>query len=592
MTINERIDSLRGLMKKHNVHAFIIPSCDNHQGEYVGDYFKSRAWISGFTGSAGTVVITLNKSALWTDGRYHIQAAHQLQGSEVELFKDGLPGTKSYTQFIKDELKPGERVAFNGKVFSVNSLKALQFTLEDSGIEIVPEEDLIDLIWKDRPSIPKNKIFIHDVKFAGKSRVEKIKEVREEMAKHKATAYVFASLEDIIWLTNLRGSDVHNNPFFLSYVLLTNNCCTLYIDQEKVDDVTRKELEKDGLCIKNYDDIAKDLKTLNDNDKVIYDPSRLNVWLKSAIKNTIKVHEMRDITSDLKAIKNSVEIENTMKSQIRDGVAMVKFNKWLNDTIAKETITEISASDKLEEIRSQGENYMGLCFDTIAGYKENAAMMHYCATKDNFATLKPEHFFLVDSGAHYLDGTTDITRTFALGEFTDEEMEDYTLVLKGNIALSKAIFLNEAIGTSLDILARRPLWEKGLDYKCGTGHGVGFFSTVHEGPHQIRKNVVDVVLKPGMVVTNEPGVYKEGKHGIRIENDLLIEKAFETDCGTFLKFKAITFCPIDLKPVKKELLYSEEIQWLNDYHKEVFDRLSPYLNKEETAWLKEATRSI
>ncbi|WP_288222221.1 aminopeptidase P family protein [uncultured Clostridium sp.] len=585
------LKKLREVMKIENIDYYIIPSSDSHQSEYVAEYFKGREFVSGFTGSAGILLVGLNNAYLWTDGRYFIQAEKELMGSGISLMKMRTPGYPTIEEWIKDNLKEGETLGFDGSLFSVNQYEGYLKIAEENKSIINMEKDLLKSIWTTRMELPKNKIFIHDEKYSGKSASEKLLEVRKNMQKKSADYFILSSLDDIAWLCNIRGNDVRFNPVALSYVIVGKNDATLYIDKDKVDSETGNKLKSEGFKIKGYFDIEGDAKLLMGT--VMFDPNKLNSKIFTALNKDVKIIREVNITTNLKAIKNEVEIANWEVSQVRDGVAMVKFIKWLKESIGKEKITEISASEKLTFFRAMGENYKGDSFGTIAGYKDHAAMMHYSATEASQYELKPEGMFLVDSGAQYLDGTTDITRTFILGPITEEEKRDYTLVLKGHIALSLAKFLRGTTGINLDILARRPLWNYGIDYKCGTGHGVGFFLNVHEGPQGIRPEGNTVALEPGMILTNEPGVYKEGKHGIRTENTLIVEKDFESEeFGEFYKFRTISYCPIDLQGVNVEMLSSEEKDWLNNYHNMVFEKLSPYLNEEEKEFLNTQTRKI
>lgn len=592
MEIDERIKLLRDLMRKNGIYAFIVPSSDNHLSEYVSDYFKCRQWISGFTGSAGTAVITMDEAHLWVDGRYHIQAERQVKGSSFIVEKMGKLGVVKYTQWLCDNLKEGDTIGFNGKVVPTDVLKEIKNFENKKKLNVKAYDDLFQSIWTDRPSFPMERVFVHTLNFAGKSAKDKLSQVREKMQKDGTSHYLIASLVDIAWLLNLRGNDTANNPVFLSYLLMDMNRCTLYIDRNKLSADVSEHLNDNGVSVKAYDCIADDLSKLGKDDILLYDPSKTNVWLKNAIKDEVSIVEKRDITTDLKAIKNDVEIENLERCQIKDGTAMVKFIYWLKNSLGKIEITELSATDKLEGLRKEQEYNLGISFDTIAAYGPNAAMMHYKATKENDSKLAQRGFFLLDSGGQYLDGTTDITRTFALGELTDEEMEDYTLVLKSHIALNRTIFLYGASGANIDIIARRPLWERGLDYKCGTGHGVGYLLSVHEGPQSIRADYNDVKLEEGMIITNEPGVYKEGKHGIRIENTMLVKKHMETEFGKFMRFDVTSYCPIDLTPVKVEMLTLEEKDWINNYHQTVYEKLNKHVDAKEREFLFESTKSI
>ena len=585
------LEKLRKAMKIENINYYIIPSSDSHQSEYVSEYFKGREYVSGFTGSAGTLLVGLEDAYLWTDGRYFIQADKELKGSGISLMKMRTPGYPSIEEWIKDNVKENETLGFDGKVFSVNQYEGYLNIAKENNFNINMKNDLLDSIWKERPQLPNNKIFLHDKKYAGKSASEKLAQVRKHMKTKNADYFILSSLDDIAWLCNIRGNDIKFNPVALSYVLVGMDYSNIYVDENKVDSETKTKLNSEGFEIKGYNEIEDDVKLLKGT--VILDPNKLNAKIFTSLSNEVKVIRELNVTTNLKAIKNEVEIANWEVSQVRDGIAMVKFIKWLKSNIGKEKITEISASERLTAFRAQGDNYKGDSFGTIAGYKDHAAMMHYSATEASEYELKPEGMFLVDSGAQYLDGTTDITRTFILGPITEEEKRDYTLVLKGHIALASAKFLRGTTGINLDVLARRPLWNYGIDYKCGTGHGVGFFLNVHEGPQGIRPEGNSVALEPGMIITNEPGVYKEGKHGIRTENTLLVEKDFVSEeFGEFYKFRTISYCPIDLEGVNVEMLSPEEKDWLNDYHDVVFEKLSPYLDEEEKEFLKHETRRI
>lgn len=585
------LEKFREAMEKENIDYYIIPSSDSHQSEYVAEHFKGREFISGFTGSAGVLLVGLKEAFLWTDGRYFIQAERELNGSGISLMKMRTPGYPTIEEWIKKNIKSKKTLGFDGRLFSVNQYKGFLDISKENNFSINMDNDLLKNIWEARPELPKSKIFLHEEVYSGKYASEKLQEVRKHMKEKDAKNYIISSLDDIAWLCNIRGNDVKFNPVALSYVLINENYANLYINNAKIDDNTKEKLKNEGFEIYEYDEIEEHVKLIE--DRTIIDPNKLNAKIYSCLSSDVKIINEMNITTKLKAIKNEVEIANTEKSQVRDGVAMVKFIKWLKDNLGKEKITEISASKKLTEFRSKGENYKGDSFGTIAGYKEHAAMMHYSATEATDYEIKQEGMFLVDSGGQYLDGTTDITRTFILGNITEEEKRDFTLVLKGHIALSTAKFLKGTTGVNLDILARRPLWNYGIDYKCGTGHGVGYFLNVHEGPQGIRPEGNSTVLKPGMIITNEPGVYKEGKHGIRIENTLLVVKDINSEeFGEFYKFKTISYCPIDLNGVVIEMLTNEERDWLNNYHKIVFEKLSPYLNDEEIEFLKVQTREI
>lgn len=585
------LNNLREVMKKENVDYYIIPSGDSHQSEYVPEYYKGRAYVSGFTGSAGTLLVGLEESYLWTDGRYFIQAEKELNGSGIKLMKMNIPGYPSLLEWIKNNVKEGKTLAFDGSTISVNEYKNYKELAKKNGFNIKMDKDFLNEIWSDRPELSKEKIFIHDTKYCGKFASEKLEEVRAEMTTLEGENYVVTSLDDIAWLFNIRGNDIAYNPVALAYALISDKEAVLYINEEKVTNDDKRTLEAQGVTLKSYNDIYEDIK--NVVGSIIIDGAKVNGKLYSLISEDVKIIENLNITTSLKAVKNEVEIKNMKVSQVRDGVAMVKFIKWLKENVGKINVTEISASDKFEEIRAKGENFKGLSFNTIAGYKDHAAMMHYSATEESQYELDSEGMLLIDSGAQYLDGTTDITRTFILGPITEEEKRDFTLVLKSHIALATTIFLKGTNGCNLDAIARRPLWRYGMDYKCGTGHGVGFFLNVHEGPQGIRPFGNTIALEPGMILTNEPGVYKENKHGIRTENTLLVTKAFKNDeMGEFYKFDTISYCPIDLEGIDVSLLDEEEREWLNNYHRTVYEKLSPYLNEEEKKFLEKETRSI
>jgi Xaa-Pro aminopeptidase len=579
-------------MKESNIDACIIPSFDNHQSEYVADHYKCREWISGFTGSAGTVVITMDSAGLFTDGRYYIQAERELAGSTIKLFKAADPSVPKYYEWLADILPEGSCVGINGSVFSVDAFREIESRLKPGGITVNIEFDPVGRLWEDRPALSDAKFYIHDTAFCGESRVEKLSRVRKYMESRKARYYLLSSLDDIAWLLNIRGSDVPNNPVVISYAVIEPEGCCLFVDKNKVDGNVRKALEGDGVIIKDYSEVQQYLGRIERSSGVLFDATRVNVSLWASINSEAAKIEAPDYTTKLKAIKNETELENFRKCQIRDGIAMVKFVKWVKDAVKSEELTEITAEEKLFELRSRLEHFRGISFNSIIGYQENAAMMHYKAREESAARLKPRGFLLVDSGGQYLDGTTDITRTIVLGELTDEEKRDYTLVLKGNVSLNMLKFLYGATGSNLDVIARRPIWEYSMDYKCGTGHGVGYFLNVHEGPQRLHQIVNNVVFEEGMIITNEPGIYKESKYGIRTENMMVVKTLDKTEFGTFMGFEALTLCPIDYEGIIVDMLSREERNWLNSYHKIVYDKLSPYLDEEEREWLKKRTEEI
>lgn len=587
----EKIEKLREIMKKENIDYYVVPSGDFHQSEYVAEHFKSRAYITGFTGSAGTALIGREKGILWTDGRYFIQAEQQLKDSGIELYKMRIPGWPTLHEWLMENMKSGETVSFDGRLFSANEYKEFKKIKDKKDINIVMDKDLIEEIWNNKPELPKEKAFLHDIKYCGKSAKEKIEEVRVEMKKMGAQSYIISSLDDIAWLYNIRGNDVKDTPVVLAYAIVNEEKATLYIDKNKLSNEDQIKLNNEGIKIDEYSNIFEDVKDIKNS--VILDPNKVSGYIYTLINENVEVIEELNITTKLKAIKNSIEIENLKRCQIKDGVAMVRFLKWLKENVGKENITEVTVADKLLEFRSKGDLFVEESFGTIAGYKDHAAMMHYSATDESAYELKQEGILLVDSGGQYLDGTTDITRSFILGKLTDEEKKDFTLVLKSHINLMKAKFLKGTTGSNLDVLARTILWDEGMDYKCGTGHGVGFFLSVHEGPQSIRPVPNTVVLEPGMILTNEPGVYKEGKHGIRTENVMLVTNDIETvEGGEFYKFEVMSYCPMDIEGIDESLLTESERKWLNTYHAETYAKLSPYLNDEEKKFLKNATREI
>jgi Xaa-Pro aminopeptidase len=592
MVIIDRIRRLRKEMSDKGIDAYIVPSSDPHMSEYVAAHWEGRKWLSGFTGSAGTLVITQDSCGLWTDGRYYVQAEKQLEGTGIRLFKFGMEGVKSFTEWIADTLGQGECVGMDGKLFSVSQVRNMEKIFSKKGILINKEHDLLMGIWKDRPAIPRETVFVHDMVYAGRTAAQKIEDVREMMAQKGASYHLVSSLDDIAWLYNIRGGDVAYNPVAISYALISEEKAWLFINEDKVSVPVREHLSDNGVEIEDYERIESYLSRLGRGDTILLDPQRVNSWLYDSIGREARIEEDTAITTILKAVKNQVEIENLKKAHIKDGVAMVKFLCWLDNNLSKEEITEITVADKLEEFRSQQENYMGLSFPTIAGYGDHGAIVHYQADEESAYTLKPHGLLLIDSGCQYLEGTTDITRTIALGPTTPQQRSDYTLTLKGNIKLSRTRFLKGATGTNLDILARLYLWEHGIDYKHGTGHGVGYFLNVHEGPQSISPRISTVKLEEGMLVSNEPGVYREGSHGIRIENLLLVAGDIETEFGEFLRFEPVTLCPIDLAAVEPDLLDEEEKKWLNQYHERVYNTLGPLLDEKERLWLKDKTRAI
>lgn len=595
--IKQRIENIRDLMKEKNIYAYIVPSSDYHQSEYVGDYFKSREFMSGFTGSSGTLIISMDEAGLWTDGRYFIQAEQELKDSGIKLFKMGEEGVPTIEEYLLEKLPKNSTLGFDGRVMSVKEGQSLANKLAFKGINIEYKYDLVNDIWEDRCSLPTEKAFLLDVEYSGESFSDKLYRIRAVMKEKKATTHILASLDDIAWLFNIRGRDVKSNPVVLSYAVISIDSVYLFIDKNKIGEDIRSELSKENVQIKGYEEVYEFIKNIDENEVVLIDTSKVNYAIYSNIPSNVQKIEERNPSILFKSIKNEIELKNIRNSHIKDGVAFTKFMYWLKNNIGKIEITEISATQKLEEFRREQDKFIEPSFSTIAAYKDHAAMMHYSATEESNYKLEPRDLFLVDSGGQYFDGTTDITRTIALGPIPENVRKDFTNVVRGMIRLSKAKFLYGCRGYNLDILARGPLWEEGVDYKCGTGHGIGFVLNVHEGPNgfrwKVREDIDDsCILEEGMVTTNEPGVYVENSHGIRIENEIVVRKAEKNEYGQFMDFEVITFAPIDLDAIDESLILKDEKVYLNNYHKQVYDKISPYLNEEEKQWLKAYTREI
>lgn len=589
--IKERIATLRQFMKAHKLAAFIIPTTDPHLSEYTASHWESRKWISGFTGSAGTIVITDKNAGLWTDSRYFLQAAEQIAGNDIQLFKEGLPGTPSITEWLCKTLKPNDCVGVDGQIFSVTEIERIKKELEICRISLNTEFDPMDELWKDRPDMPQAPAFIHLIQYAGKSCIEKVSEIRNAMAQNDADGLLVSALDEIAWTLNLRGSDVKCNPVVVSYLIITRQDIIYFIAPEKITQEVKEYLHSQGVTIKGYTELCDYLNSCQ-LKKLQLNPVSTNYAAYSSINPDCQILCEKSPIALLKAIKNEQEIQGIHAAMVRDGLALVRFLRWLEQAVPAGNETEISIDNKLHELRAEQEFYMGESFDTIAGYKEHAAIVHYSATPESDAALHPEGFLLLDSGAQYLDATTDITRTIALGSLTEEEKKDYTAVLKGHIQLAMCKFPHGTRGAQVDILARLALWKSGMNFLHGTGHGVGVFLSVHEGPQSIRMNENPVILLPGMLTSNEPGIYKGGRHGIRIENLVLVCEDQETEFGTFYKFETVTMCPIDTTGIIKTMMTQEEIDWLNEYHQTVYKNLEAYLIPEEKEWLKEKTSAI
>ncbi len=592
--IRQRVEALRDVMRREKLAAFIFPSTDPHNGEYVPDHWKGREWISGFNGSAGTAVVTLTSAALWTDSRYFLAAEEQLAGTGFQLMKLRVDGTPTIAEWLGKELKDSDvkEVGIDGYVSSLNEVEGLIGDLRhEGGLTLRTNFDPLDIIWKDRPQIPLNQVTLHELQYAGEDAVSKISRIRKALRSQHADGMLVSSLDCIAWVLNMRGSDVHCNPVFVSYLLITSQTATLFVDSRKLDDAVKNYLGEIGVQQKEYADIKESLRTYPDYN-ILIDADEVNYTLvksigcKNIVRGTSPIHMM-------KAVKNAVEIEGFRKAMIRDGVALVKFMRWLKPAVEKGDETEISIDKQLTAFRAEQKDFCGISFDTIAAYQEHGAIVHYEATPETDKSLKPEGFLLLDSGAQYKDGTTDITRTIPLGPLTEEQKRVYTLVLKGHIQLELAKFPDGASGTQIDALAREPMWREGMNYLHGTGHGVGAYLNVHEGPHQIRMEWKPAPLRAGMTVTDEPGLYLAGRFGVRLENTLLITEYMETEFGKFLQMQPLTLFPFDREPIMAELLTEEEIAWLDNYHKQVFDNLSPLLDdSDDLEWLKCNTKPM
>ena len=593
LSTNEKIALLRAAMKAAGANACLIPSSDPHISEYLPAHWSARRYFSGFTGSVGNLVVTETASALWVDGRYFVQAAHQLEGSEIVLQKMGVEGVPTLLEYLTDALGEGQVLAVDGMVTATSTMKELQAALAKKGAS-VKSVDLVEGNWPDRPAVPASEAFLLDEVYAGRSTADKLADLRAELAKQEAGAMVVCRLDSVAWLLNLRANDLDNTPFALAYCFVTPDDAILFINTARLPAEAVEALSRQGVRVTDYDHLLGALTGYHHDQTVLVDEAGTNWAVYSALKGnpvfTLKAGE--DPIQALKAVKNPVEIENLKKVHVKDGVAMVKFQMWLEEKMAAgEAVTEVDVDEKLMALRGEQALNIGVSFDTIAAYGANAAMMHYHATPGNCTTLAPKGFLLVDCGGQYLDGTTDITRTYTLGELTDNERTYYTYVLKSHIDMAKLQFLNTCTGGNLDVIARAPVWAHGIDYRCGTGHGVGFVGGVHEGPQNLRITN-HTVFKPGMIVTDEPGIYEEGEVGIRIENELLCCARVKNQYGQFLGFEPITCCPIDLTPVRPELLDADEKEWLNAFHRMVREKLTPHLSAAEAAWLAEKTKPL
>jgi len=596
--INQRLASLREVMKREHLAAFIFPSTDAHQSEYVADHWQGRAWISGFNGSAGTAVVTMHSAAMWTDSRYFLAAEEQLQGTEYQLMKLKIEGTPTIAEWLAKELsddssskESSTEVGLDGMVNSYHDTVALISDLRKAGgITVRTNFDPLEQIWTDRPAIPVNPVEIQPLEYAGETVASKIARIRKALRGKHADGMLVSALDDIAWTLNLRGTDVRCNPVFVAYLLIASGKVSLFVDEKKISAEVKSYLDENGISLYKYNKVEEGLKTYSEYN-ILLDGDETNYYLWKAVRCQEVISAASPIPA-MKAVKNEAELAGYRRAMLRDGVAMVKFLKWLVPAVEAGGQTEMSIDKKLTGLRAEQELFRGISFDTIAGYNAHGAIVHYEATPETDAALKPEGMILIDSGAQYQDGTTDITRTIALGPVTEEMKRIYTLVLKGHIQLELAKFPDGATGTQIDALARECMWREGYNYLHGTGHGVGSYLNVHEGPHQIRMEWKPTPLRAGMTVTDEPGLYLAGKFGVRTENTLLIKEYKETEFGKFLQMESLTLCPIDTKPIDVSMLLPEELDWLNAYHSEVYEKLAPYLEEEEKNWLKNATKPI
>lgn len=587
--INDRLEELRSLMKEKEIDAYLVPTSDPHQSEYINDYYKTREYISGFTGSAGTVVVTMDKAILWTDGRYFVQADRELKYSDFVLYKMGDPDYPTVLEFLLEEVRPNGKIAFDGRALSYQLYREI---LEKTGTRLlITDVDFIGDIWKDRPTLPKDKIFVHDVKYSGVRPSERLARLREDMEARGLDYYLVSALDELAYLYSIRGNDVEYNPVALGYGLITMKDAYLFIDLDKVDKETERFLIDEGIRVLPYEDIELYLEGIPGKSTIFFDPRTVNIALIDNIKSNVREVKEASLVEGYKAIKNETEMENQRWAYIKDGVALIKFFNWLDSGVRTGLVNEVLAADKLATFRREGEDFVEESFATITAYGPNAAMPHY-APVNKGDVIENRGLYLCDSGGQYLDGTTDITRTVAVGELTDDEIYHYTMVLKSHIALASARFKKGSTGYYLDAFAKYPLLKEGLDFNHGTGHGVGYFLNVHEGPMSISFRYKDVEVEPGMVVSVEPGLYIEGSHGIRTENIVLVVEDEVNEFGTFYKFEVLSYVPIDTRPVDKDLLNRDEVLWLDAYNKACYDKLSLYLDGEDLDYLEKMTRPL
>ena len=595
MTVPERLSALRKCMQEKHIDIYIVPTADFHQSEYVGEHFKARAYITGFTGSAGTAVITLHDAKLWTDGRYFLQAAKQLEGTGVTLMKMFEPGVPTIEEYLEAELKSGQTLSFDGRVVSVGEGDEYASIAKKNGAKIDYQEDLIDAIWTDRPPLSKEPVWFLEEKYSGESTESKLSRIRKEMEDAGCDTHIVSTLDDICWTLNIRGNDIDFFPLVLSYAIIRKDSFDLYIDERKLDDKLKSILEKVGVTLHPYNAIYEDVKKLPENATVLIDKSKLNYAIFNNIPNAVSIVNKRNPEILMKTLKNPVEVENIKKAEIKDSIAHIRFMKWLKENLGKIKITEMSASEKLDEFRAEMGNFIRDSFEPISSYGPHSAIVHYSSSPETDVELKAGSLYLSDTGAGFYEGSTDITRTYALGEVPKKMKDDFTIVAISNLQLASAKFLQGSSGLTLDILARKPFWDRGLNYNHGTGHGVGYLLNIHEGPagfrYKFRAGETEEIQE-GMVITDEPGLYIEGSHGIRLENELLARKGVQNEYGQFLYFETITLIPFDLDAISLDMLNEENRKLLNDYHKRVYEEIAPHLNEEEKVFLKKYTRAV
>lgn len=595
MKVSERVEKLRQLMEEKGMDAYVVPTADYHQSEYVGEHFKVRAFMTGFTGSAGTAVFTKDEAGMWTDGRYFIQASQQMEGTGVVLRKMGEPGVPAVEEYLRETLGENCVIGFDGRTVGVDEGQVYADIAAEKGGSVIYDCDLVDSIWEDRPPLSEKPAFLLDVKYAGETVASKLERVRAAMKAAGANTHIITSLDDTGWLLNVRGDDVEYFPLLLSYTIVKMDSVELYVDERKLNDEIKAEFEKNHVCIHAYNDVYEAVKGLGADDVVMIDPRRMNYALYNNIPDSVKTVKQENPTILMKAVKNDTEVENIRKAHIKDGIAHTKFMYWLKKNVGKIEMTELSASDKLEEFRAEQENFLWPSFEPICAYKEHGAIVHYTSAPETNVELKEGALFLTDTGGHYYEGSTDITRTVALGEVSQIEKDHFTAVAVSMLNLADVKFLYGCSGMNLDYVAREPFWRQNLNFNHGTGHGVGYLGNIHEPPTgfrwQFRPNEIHP-FEANMIITDEPGIYIEGSHGIRTENELLVCKGEKNEYGQFMYFEPITFVPIDLDAINPDLMSAKEIQLLNDYHKKVYELIAPHLNEEEQAWLKEYTREI